>query len=140
MRKAALLNSDLARVIALSGHTDEITIGDAGLPIAARCERIDLALTHGVPSFIDTLTIVATELQIEAVVLATEIKTNSGEFHQLLLNTLATLGDAQGQAIAVSYVSHEQFKLQSQNSRAVVRTGECTPYANIILQAGVAFK
>ncbi|WP_028116643.1 D-ribose pyranase [Ferrimonas senticii] len=139
MRKAALLNSDIARVLALSGHTDEITIGDCGLPIPASCERIDLALIRGVPTFLDTLKVVAGDLQIEAVVLAQEIAEHSSEFHQQLLQLLEQLGDAQGQAIAISYVSHEQFKVRTANSRAVIRTGECTPYANIILSAGVAF-
>ena len=36
-------------------------------------------------------------------------------------------------------VSHEEFKRRSATARAVVRTGECTPYANIMLIAGVAF-
>jgi D-ribose pyranase len=36
-------------------------------------------------------------------------------------------------------VSHVDFKRHSAGARAVVRTGECTPYANIILVAGVVF-
>ncbi|MBF3339854.1 D-ribose pyranase, partial [Leptospira borgpetersenii serovar Hardjo-bovis] len=39
----------------------------------------------------------------------------------------------------VRYVSHEQFKLKTADSQAVIRSGECSPYANIILCAGVTF-
>ncbi|MEF1307007.1 RbsD/FucU domain-containing protein, partial [Vibrio owensii] len=39
----------------------------------------------------------------------------------------------------INYVSHEDFKARTEQSRAVVRTGECTPYANVIFQAGVVF-
>ena len=140
MRKCALLNSDLARVIALSAHTDEITIADAGLPVPESCERIDLALTHGVPAFIDTLRIVATELQIESVVIAEEMLVYNSAVHTQLLQLLDEIGEAQSHPIRLNTVSHQVFKTQTANSRAVVRTGECTPYANIILQAGVVFK
>ncbi|AQS37903.1 ribose transport protein RbsD [Shewanella psychrophila] len=140
MRKCALLNSDLARVIGLSAHTDEITIADAGLPVPESCERIDLALTHGVPAFIDTLKIVATELQIESVVIAEELLIYNSVVHTQLLQLLDEIGEAQSHPIRVNTISHQAFKIQTANSRAVVRTGECTPYANIILQAGVVFK
>jgi D-ribose pyranase len=36
-------------------------------------------------------------------------------------------------------LSHEQFKVLSRHARAIVRTGECQPYCNIILVAGVTF-
>ena len=36
-------------------------------------------------------------------------------------------------------VSHEDFKRLTQQARVMVRTGECTPYANVILVAGVTF-
>lgn len=51
MKKSTLLNSELSYLVATLGHTDEITICDAGLPIPDEVTRIDLALTHGVPSF-----------------------------------------------------------------------------------------
>ena len=41
--------------------------------------------------------------------------------------------------IEVSQVEHERFKALTANAVAVVRTGECTPYANIILKSGVFF-
>ncbi|NRD75555.1 D-ribose pyranase [Shewanella sp. VB17] len=140
MRKGILLNSDLARVIGLSGHTDELTVADAGLPVPVSCERIDLALTHGTPAFIDTLKVVATELQIESVIIAEEMLVHNIGIHKQLLVLLTQIGKEQSQTIKIHLVSHDNFKAKTSNSRAVIRTGECTPYANIILQAGVVFK
>lgn len=34
---------------------------------------------------------------------------------------------------------HEAFKAAAKTAKAVIRTGEITPYANIILHAGVIF-
>jgi len=39
----------------------------------------------------------------------------------------------------VELVSHEELKRLSQKAAAVVRTGEFTPYANVILYSGVVF-
>ncbi|RIO78192.1 D-ribose pyranase, partial [Staphylococcus haemolyticus] len=36
-------------------------------------------------------------------------------------------------------VNHETFKALTKNAKAIIRTGEATPYANIILQSGVIF-
>ncbi|MEH0834534.1 RbsD/FucU domain-containing protein, partial [Pectobacterium cacticida] len=58
MKKAALLNSDISSVIARLGHTDTLAIGDAGLPIPATTARIDLALTHNVPTFLQVVSVV----------------------------------------------------------------------------------
>lgn len=131
MKKGKLLNSELSSVIARMGHTDTLTIGDCGLPIRGQAQRVDLALVKGVPGFLETLDAVLTELCVERAVLAEEIKTVSPAMHQQILQRLKD--------IPVEYVPHEVFKLQTENSCAVVRTGECTSYANIILISGVTF-
>ncbi len=139
MKKSALINSDLSYLIATLGHTDEVTICDAGLPIASESQRIDLALTHGVPSFMDTVRIMISEMQIETVTLAQEFQTVSPELHASLLELIREEELSCGKTISVDYISHEEFKHKTENSRAVVRTGECTPYANVIFSSGVVF-
>ncbi|KOO12185.1 D-ribose pyranase, partial [Vibrio xuii] len=105
------------------GHTDEVTICDAGLPIPPSVQRIDLALTHGVPSFVQTVRVWLSEAQIEGVIMAEEFAAISPDLHEALLAELATEQEKTGKNIAISYVSHEEFKSRSQQSRAVVRTG-----------------
>ncbi|MFV0447284.1 MAG: D-ribose pyranase [Vibrio sp.] len=139
MKKSTLLNSELSYLIATLGHTDEITICDAGLPIAEETLRIDLALTHGIPRFLDTVRVILSESQIEGVVMASEFAQISPELHTALLQELKDEEARCGKSIEIAYVSHEEFKVRTQDSRAVIRTGECTPYANVIFQAGVVF-
>ncbi|WP_194436419.1 D-ribose pyranase [Vibrio fluminensis] len=139
MKKSTLLNSEIAYLVSTLGHTDEITICDAGLPIADHVTRIDLALTHGVPSFIDTVRVILTESQIEGVVIAQEFADVSPELHQALLTELELEQARCNKVFNVEYVSHQEFKQRTHQSKAVVRTGECTPYANVIFQAGVVF-
>lgn len=138
MKKSALLNANLSYCIATLGHFDEVTICDAGLPIPSQVERIDLALTHGVPSFIDTVKVVLSEMCITGVLLAEEFKEVSPQRHNELL-ILIEQAQAAGHKIEINYISHDAFKVQTNHSKAVVRTGECTPYANVIFQSGVVF-
>ena len=133
MKKAGILNSDISRVLSYLGHTDTICIGDCGLPIPDEVERIDLALCFGEPTFMRTLEIVAGDMKIEKIVLATEIKEQNKE----VLSQIETL--FAGQEIEVEFVPHTDLKAQTKNCKAVIRTGETTPYANIILQSGCIF-
>lgn len=139
MKKGALLNSEVSSVISRLGHTDQIVIGDAGLPIPEMTTRIDLALTHNVPTFLQILEVITTEMQVEAAILAEEIIEKNPQLHDALLNHLKQLELHQGNLISLHYISHEDFKKQSGKSRAIIRSGECSPYANVILCAGVTF-
>jgi len=39
----------------------------------------------------------------------------------------------------VDHITHEELKILSAEAVAIVRTGEFTPYANVILVSGVVF-
>lgn len=139
MKKSTLINADLSYLIATLGHTQEVTVCDAGLPISEHTQRIDLALVPGVPTFIDTVKAVLAEMQVEGIILANEFAEVSPELHQDLVELIELEMQITGKKIVINYIAHEAFKLQTESSRAVVRTGECTPYANVIFQSGVVF-
>lgn len=132
MKKHGILNSDIAKVLSDLGHTDKIAIGDAGLPVPDGVKKIDLALTLSEPSFLSVLKVVLSDMKVEKVVLAEEIKEQNAT---QLKDIKATLIDDE----QITYVSHEAFKEQLKDVKAVIRTGEATPYSNIILQSGVLF-
>ncbi|MER2002187.1 MAG: D-ribose pyranase [Carnobacterium inhibens] len=132
MKKHGILNSDIAKVLSDLGHTDKIAIGDAGLPVPNGVKKIDLALTLAEPSFLSVLKVVLSDMKVEKVVLAEEIKEQNAT---QLTDIRATLIDDE----QITYVSHETFKEQLKDVKAVIRTGEATPYSNIILQSGVLF-
>lgn len=139
MKKGQLINSEVSYAIAKLGHHDGLTICDAGLSVPAGVQRIDLALTEGTPSFMDTVKAVVSEMEVQTVELAEEFKANSPELHQELENYLAGVAADRGKNISVYYVSHDEFKQDTAKTMAVVRTGEFTSYANVILKSGVVF-
>ncbi len=134
MKKSNLLNAPLSATIATMGHTDGLVIADAGLPIPETTQRIDLAVCKDLPRFLPVLETTLSELSVECVVIAEEMKTHNREIHKALLNLLSTHGISQ-----ITYYTHEDFKVLAGKSRAIVRTGECSPYANILLYSGVTF-
>jgi D-ribose pyranase len=131
MKKSPLLNTALSETISRMGHGDLLVIGDAGLPIPMGVPRIDLALSQGIPGFIDTLRVVLTELKVERIILAHE----TGQVSPHILDAIQELLPT----VQTEYVSHDEFKQITGKAFAMVRTGEFTPYANIILSAGVVF-
>ncbi len=131
MKKIGTLNQPLSAVIAGLGHMDQLVIADAGLPIPPGTQRIDLALKEGIPSFVDALEVILEEVQVESAIIADEMVSASMQVYLQLEELLPE--------IPIETIPHEDFKVLTGEARAIVRTGEFTPYANIILNAGVVF-
>ena len=131
MKKTTLLQSDLSYVIATLGHLDTLVIADAGLPIPAETVRIDLALTRGVPGAVQTLRVVLDEMKVERVILAEEAKERNPGYLAEVQELLP--------GVPFEFVPHAEFKVRTTSARAIVRTGEFAPYANVILVSGVVF-
>ncbi len=131
MKKNGILNSEISKVLSDMGHTDTICIGDCGLPIPDEVYRIDVAIKKGLPTFMEVLEEVANDMVIEKIVLAEEIQQINPKVFNEIKNLLGE--------IEIEFVSHEQFKIKTHDTKAIIRTGEYTAYANIILQSGVNF-
>ena len=130
MRSGGIVNAQLARVLAELRHTDLIGIADSGLPVVGASEVVDLAVVYGVPSFESVFRAVAEEIVVEAAIAAGEIADANPACWELLQETLS---------VDIELVAHEEFKARTAAARAIVRTGEATPYANVLLRCGVPF-
>lgn len=136
MKRTGLLNRHLSELVASLGHMNEITVADAGLPAPQGIPVIDLAVTPGVPRFWDVLAGLQHELVIESAVWATNADHGLSES---MIEVFDQWAKEQGKQIECDQIHHDAFKLRSVNSRAIIRTGEITPYANVILVSGVSF-
>ncbi|WP_293771560.1 D-ribose pyranase [uncultured Corynebacterium sp.] len=124
MRKSGLLNPDVAYAINRLGHTDTFAIGDCGLPIPEHVEVIDLALVFGIPRFADVVAAVLNEVVVEGATIATA---TPAEVRDILPD------------VELTEVDHKELKARLAECSFVIRTGETTPYANVIFRSGVAF-
>lgn len=135
MKKSLLINSEISYCISKLGHKDSIVIGDAGLPIPDSVKRIDLALSEGIPSFLSVLKAVLSEQKIEKIILAEEIKMVSPKLHDEII----LICKEAERLFEIEYIPHEAFKTNTEQCKCAIRTGEFTPFANIILISGVVF-
>lgn len=131
MKKIGTFNSKISMAIAQMGHLDQLTICDAGFPIPISVERIDLALLPGIPSFLQVAKAVASELEVQQIIIANELHDSNREMENEIMSIFPD--------VEVLYTNHAEFKEMARNSKAIIRCGECTPYANMILVSGVVF-
>ncbi len=129
MRRGGIINPDLAGSLARLGHTDLVVVCDAGLPIPSGPAVVDLAFRFGVPAFETVLLGLLEELVVEGAIAAEEVENQNPRSHELLKTRLPDL----------ALVSHDELKRMVGGAKLVVRTGEATPYSNVILRCGVPF-
>lgn len=131
MKKGGILNDKLNWVLARLGHGDRIVIADCGLPIPNGPLRVDISLVPGIPSFRDVVQAIAQEMEVQRLFVAKEME----HYNRGHLDFLRSLFPG----VPLEMVSHEKLKELVREAKAVIRTGEATPYANVILEAGVIF-
>lgn len=132
MQKGGMLNSSIAKVLADLGHTDTIVIGDCGLPVPAGVQKIDLALKPGTPSFLEVVEEVAKNMVIEKVEIAAEMEGRNPAVY----NAMKQLFTEEQWIIDED---HEAFKEATKHAKCIIRTGEITSFANVILHSNVFF-
>ncbi|MDU5534429.1 D-ribose pyranase [Anaerococcus octavius] len=126
MKEKGILNSEISKRLSDLGHTDLIAIGDCGLPIYPE-KKIDLALKLGEPKFIEVLETLLDDFGCEHYILASEIKEENPDQEKAIKDLL--------NGVSSEYISHEDFKKKLDDVKFVIRTGENTPYSNIILES-----
>lgn len=131
MRRGKIINGELLRALASLGHGDFLAIADCGLPIPKEAWKIDLALVHGVPSFQEVVQAVAKEIIVQRFFIAEEMRSINPKQHAFVRTIFA--------GIASEEISHANFKKLLHEAKVVIRTGEATPYSNIILEVGIDF-
>ena len=122
-----ILNSQLAAALAKLRHKDQFVISDCGLPVP----QGDLALVFGIPRFSDVLNAIKADLVLESGIMAKEACNKKPE--EWVKESLG---------VPLTYVPHdgdEGFKALVSQAKFVIRTGETTPYSNVLLRCGVPF-
>ncbi len=128
MKKNPLLHPEISKVIASLGEGDRLVIATADLPISSDVQRIDIALSKGIPTVEQTLSVILSEMQVREVTIAEELEGTNA----LLVNGLKEkLGE-----IPITQVMYVALKQRTKMANAVIRTGDFTNFATLILIAG----
>ena len=127
MKKSGLLNPQLCAAVARLGHTQTFVVADAVLPIPHEVPVIDLAVVLGTPRFQEVFDAILDEVVVDGATIAHEALGHEPESW------------VRERIEEVRTVSHEDLKKALPNVSFVVRTGETTPYSNVIVRCGVPF-
>lgn len=127
MKKNGILNGSLNAANSTLGHGDLVVVADCGLPIPLGTPSVDLALVQGTPGFIQVLDALRNDVIFEGCIAASE--SAASKANEWITDRFP----------AVEYIPHEELKQLVGTAKLVVRSGEATPYANVILRCGVSF-
>jgi len=80
---------------------------------------------------LDVLDNVLEELEVQKIYLAEEIKSENPDMLQQIQRRLPQT--------VIEFISHDKLKKELNDCKAFVRTGEMTPFANVMLESNVVF-
>jgi D-ribose pyranase len=131
MKKIGLLNRDLSALVAAMGHYDRLVVSDAGFPIPLEMDYVDLSMGPNRPTVLEVIELLASELEVEEIYIAQEALDR-------MAGRLDELGVVYPGATRTA-IPHAEFKAMAREARGVVRTGDFTPYGNVMLVSGVVY-
>jgi len=147
MKTNGILHDELNRVMARMGHADMLVITDRGFPFPLHdlTRTIDLSIAKNLPRFLDVVAPIVDDFEIEEVIIAEETERVSPEVHKKLMEIIGRKKN-KGNDIKITVIPHPEFKdlvlhgaERGEPVACFVKTGEFTPYANIILVSSVPF-
>jgi D-ribose pyranase len=128
MLKKGLLNPAVVELLARFRHTNTVVIADRGFPFWKEIPTIDLSLVDDIPTVRQVLQAVVPAYGVGDVWMAEEF---------LLHNQVGVQEEYQRilEPRRVQFLSHTEFKKRVPSALGLIRTGDTTPYGNIILES-----
>lgn len=127
MKKRGVLNQALSGALAGLGHGDSFLLCDVGFPIPKEVERIDLALSFGIPDIKQCITAILDEVIIQKIVIAEEMRKMNCCGYQFIESVFKKQEKEE--------IAQKELLERSKKVKFVVRCGETGYYSNIILEA-----
>ena len=129
MQKTGILNPQLASLLARVRHTNTLVIADRGFPFWPMIETVDISLVDDVPTVLQLIAAVRANHNFTLAYMAREFqKNNSAAIRASFAKSLA--------GVPTKFEPHVDFKQRVVTAIGLIRTGDTTPYANVILVSG----
>ena len=129
MLKTGILNPALLELIARIRHTNLLVIADRGFPFWPQIETVDISLVDDVPTVAQVVDALRANYQIGRAYAAEEfLEVNPKKVTDALRKRLA--------GVELNFEPHAQLKLRVPGAIGLIRTGDTTQYANLILESG----
>ena len=128
MLNSGILNSHLLSLLAKVRHTNTIAIVDCGFPNWPGVEVVDISLTRGIPTVLEAFDLIRPVFTVGKIWQAEEfLQCNSEETVNRFAESL--------KGLSFSREPHAEFKGRVPGVIGLIRTGDPTPYANLIFES-----
>jgi len=128
MLKTGILNPHINSLLSRIRHTNTIVIADRSFPFWPQIETVDISLVDDIPKVLDVFRAIQANFVIGHVFQAEEfLQVNSAETVRAFTEALAN--------VPVTREPHTAFKKRVPSAIGLIRTGDTTPYANLILES-----
>ncbi len=128
MLKTGILNPQINSLISRVRHTNTLVVADRGFPFWPMIETVDIALIDDVPTVLEVLRALSLNFQIGKAWMAREFLRKNGA------ETCAAFATAL-KGIKMTHVRHVELKKRVPHAIGLIRTGDTTQYANVILES-----
>jgi D-ribose pyranase len=128
MLRSGILNPAMNSLLSRVRHTNTLVIADRGFPFWPQIETIDLALIDDIPRVTDVLAAITAQFTIGRAFMAQEFLTANSEQATDRVRTLLA-------KVPITFETHVTFKKRIPSAIGLIRTGDTTPYTNIILES-----
>jgi D-ribose pyranase len=128
MIKSGLLNPGVLHLLARVRHTNTLVIADRGFPFWPQIETVDLSLVDNVPTVLQVLDAIRANFVIGRAFAAAEFKAHNDAA------TFAAL-TMRFDGVPLGFEPHLEFKKRVPHAIGLIRTGDTTPYANLIIES-----
>ena len=129
MKEIGIINRGIARVISEQGHQDFLMLCDAGFAIPKDVEVVDVSIRENQPRIIDILNELKKFFSVEKLIIADQTKKNNPGYFKEIISVF-------NDSPEVEIIDHKELKELSKSVKAIIRTGDFTAYANVILVSG----
>jgi len=129
MKEIGILNREIADVISMMGHMDEMIVCDAGFPIPLEIRTVDISLSENIPTVVKVLEELTKYFSVEKLVMADETQ-------QVSPSMFGRIVEVFNEGIPVMTIPHAELKERSHHVKAIIRTGDFTAYTNVLLVSG----
>lgn len=126
MLKTGILNPQINALLSRVRHTNTIVIADRGFPFWPQIETIDIALVDDIPTVLNVLQSLLPNFKVGPAWMAEE-------FRQV--NTPEVIGQFVGTLPPIAWLPHVDLKQRVPSAIGLIRTGDTTQYANVILES-----
>ena len=128
MLEHGILNPAINSLLSRIRHTNTLVIADRGFPYWPMVETVDISLVDGVPRVLEVLAAIRGQWRCGAAFMAEEFKSaNESATQQQFLTGL--------QGVPLTFEAHVIFKKRVPAAIGLIRTGDTTQYANMIVES-----